>query len=137
MHGTIANYRNTDRSLAMATILLVDDSTAIRNMLKATLEPSGYRTLEASGGRAGLEIVRNQQLDLVICDQNMPGLDGLGMVKAIRSGSTNQNVPILVLTTENSDDMKSAFRAAGASGWMSKPFTPERLETALNKLLGN
>ncbi len=121
----------------MATILLVDDSATIRNMLKATLEPSGYRILEASGGRAGLEIVRQEALDLLICDQNMPGLDGLGLVKAIRAGSNNRNVPILILTTETSDAMKSAFRAAGASGWMSKPFTPERLETALNKLLGN
>lgn len=121
----------------MPTVLLVDDSATIRNMLKATLEPSGYRILEASGGRAGLEIVRQEALDLLICDQNMPGLDGLGLVKAIRAGSNNRNVPILVLTTETSDAMKSAFRAAGASGWMSKPFTPERLETALNKLLGN
>ncbi len=121
----------------MATILLVDDSTAIRNMLKATLEPSGYRILEASGGRAGLEVVRHEPLELIICDQNMPGLDGLGMVKAVRAGSNNRSVPILVLTTETSAEMKAAFRAAGASGWMSKPFTPERLETALNKLLAS
>ena len=119
----------------MATILLVDDSTTIRNMLKATLEPAGYRILEASGGRAGLEVVKQEPLDLIISDQNMPGLDGLGMVKAIRAGSSNQNVPILVLTTETSNEMKAAFRAAGASGWMSKPFTPERLEAALKKLL--
>ena len=94
----------------MATILLVDDSTTIRNMLKATLEPAGYRILEASGGRAGLEVVKQEPLDLIISDQNMPGLDGLGMVKAIRAGSSNQNVPILVLTTETSDAMKAAFR---------------------------
>lgn len=121
----------------MATILLVDDSTTIRNMLRATLEPAGYRILEASGGRAGLEVVRQEPIDLIISDQNMPGLDGLGMVKAIRAGNNNQNVPILVLTTETSDAMKTAFRAAGASDWMSKPFTPERLEAALKKLLGN
>lgn len=121
----------------MATILLVDDSPTIRNMLKATLEPSGHRILEASGGRTGLEMLRQEPLDLIICDQNMPGLDGLGMVKAIRAGSSNRHVPILVLTTETSDDMKAAFRAAGANGWMSKPFSPERLETALHKLLGN
>lgn len=121
----------------MATILLVDDSTTIRNMLRATLEPAGYRILEASGGRAGLEVVKQEPLDLIISDQNMPGLDGLGMVKAIRAGSDNPKVPILVLTTETSEAMKAAFRAAGASGWMSKPFTPERLEAALKKLLGN
>lgn len=121
----------------MATVLLVDDSASIRNMLKATLAPLDYRILEASGGRAGLEVVRQEELDLIISDQNMPGLDGLGMVKSIRAGTKNQNVPILVLTTETSDEMKAAFRAAGASAWMSKPFTPERLEAALTKLLGN
>ena len=119
----------------MTTILLVDDSATIRNMLKATLEPFGYRILEASGGRAGLEVVKQEKLDLIISDQNMPGLDGLGMVKSIRAGSNNPGVPILVLTTETSDEMKAASRAAGASGWMSKPFTPERLEAALKKLL--
>lgn len=119
----------------MTTILLVDDSTTIRNMLKATLQPMGYQILEAAGGRAGLEQVKQAKIDLVISDQNMPGLDGLGMVKAIREGTVNQNVPILVLTTETSDDMKTQFRAAGASGWMSKPFIPERLEAALKKLL--
>ena len=119
----------------MTTILLVDDSATIRNMLKATLEPFGYRILEASGGRAGLEVVKQEKLDPIISDQNMPGLDGLGMVKSIRAGSNNPDVPILVLTTETSNEMKAAFRAAGASGWMSKPFTPERLEAALKKLL--
>lgn len=121
----------------MTTILLVDDSTTIRSMLKATLAPFDYRILEAAGGRAGLEALKQENVDLVISDQNMPGLDGLGMVKAIRSGTVNQNVPILVLSTETSDDMKAAFRAAGASAWMSKPFTPERLEAALNKLLAH
>ena len=120
----------------MKTLLLVDDSTTIRNMLKAFLGPYSCRLLEAAGGRAGLEMVKQETIDLIITDQNMPGLDGLGMVKAIRAGSHNQNVPILVLTTETADEMKSAFRAAGASAWMSKPFTPERLEAALNKLLG-
>ena len=120
----------------MQTILLVDDSSTIRNMLKAFLQPLGYRTLEAAGGRAGLEHVKQEKLDLIITDQNMPGMDGLSMVKSIRSGTEKQNVPILVLTTETSDEMKTAFRAAGATGWMSKPFTPERLEAALKKLLG-
>lgn len=117
------------------TLLLVDDSAAIRNMLKATLAPYGYRLLEAAGGRAGLELIKQESIDLVISDQNMAGLDGLGMVKAIRAGTKNQHVPILVLTTETSDEMKAAFRSAGANGWMSKPFTPERLEAALKKLL--
>lgn len=120
----------------MPTILIVDDSTSIRNMLKACLQPLGYRIVEASGGRAGLEQLRQEDIDLIISDQNMPGMDGLSMVKSIRSGTVKQNVPILVLTTETSDEMKAAFRAAGATGWMSKPFTPERLEAALKKLLG-
>lgn len=119
----------------MTTILIVDDSTSIRNMLRATLQPMGYEVLEASGGRAGLEQLRQASVDLIITDQNMPGLDGLGMVKSIREGNVNQRVPIVVLTTETSDEMKASFRAAGANAWMSKPFTPERLEAALKKLL--
>lgn len=120
----------------MKTILVVDDSVSIRGMLKAFLEPKGYRIIEASGGRAGLEKVKQEKLDLVITDQNMPGLDGLGFVKGIREGDNNKSVPVMVLTTETSDEMKAKFRAAGANGWMSKPFTPERLEQAMNKLLG-
>ncbi len=120
----------------MKTILLVDDSTTIRNMLKAYLQPLGYKVLEAAGGRAGLQQAESQALDLIITDQNMPGLDGLGMVKAIREGGRNAQVPIIVLTTETSDEMKLKFRTAGANGWMSKPFSPERLETALKKFFG-
>lgn len=118
------------------TILLVDDSNSIRSVLKAFLQPQGHRIIEAAGGRAGLQQVESNTIDLIITDQNMPGLDGLGMVKAIREGQHNQRVPIVVLTTETSDEMKAKFRAAGANGWMSKPFTPERLEMALNKFLG-
>jgi two-component system, chemotaxis family, chemotaxis protein CheY len=121
----------------MPTILLVDDSSTIRNMLKAYLLPLGYTVIEAPGGRAGLEKARTDHLDLIITDQNMPGMDGLGMVKAIREGGEkNAHVPIVVLTTETSDDMKAKFRAAGANGWMSKPFSPERLDAALKRFLG-
>lgn len=120
----------------MKTILLVDDSNSIRNVLKACLLPLGHRIIEAAGGRAGLKQLESEPIDLVITDQNMPGLDGLGMVRAIREGAHNPRVPIVVLTTETSDEMKQQFRAAGANGWMSKPFTPERLEAALNKFLG-
>ena len=119
------------------TILTVDDSGSLRQMVTFVLKDAGYDVVEAIDGQDGLEKAKAQHIDLVLTDQNMPGLDGLGMVKAIRAGNNNQNVPILVLTTETSDAMKTAFRAAGASGWMSKPFTPERLEAALKKLLGN
>jgi len=118
------------------TILVVDDSTTIRNMLKAHLQPLGYNVLEAAGGRAGLEQVRNHDLDLIITDQNMPGMDGVTMVKAVREGERNTGVPIIVLTTETSDQMKAAFREAGASGWMSKPYSPDRLDSALKKYFG-
>lgn len=118
------------------TILVVDDSTTIRNMLKAHLQPLGHHVLEAAGGRAGLEQVRNHDLDLIITDQNMPGMDGVTMVKAVREGDRNTGVPIIVLTTETSDQMKAAFREAGASGWMSKPYSPDRLDSALKKYFG-
>lgn len=117
----------------VSTILVVDDSTSIRNMLKAFLMEFGLTVLEAGGGRAGLEQLRHNAVDLVITDQNMPGLDGVGFVKALRE--SGNSMPVLVLTTETSDEMKAKFRTAGANAWMSKPFTPERLEAALAKLL--
>ena len=73
---------------------------------------------------------------LIITDQNMPGMDGVTMVKAVREGDRNTGVPIIVLTTETSDQMKAAFREAGASGWMSKPYSPDRLDSALKKYFG-
>ncbi len=116
-------------------VLVVDDSLVIRQMLRADLTQRGYEVDEASGGRSALEKLRQRQFDMVVSDQNMPGMDGLTMVKALREIPEYARTPVLVLTTETSDEMKAAFRAAGATGWMSKPYDPERMSGALAKLM--
>ena len=116
-------------------ILVVDDSQVIRAMLYADLTQRGYAVDEASGGRSGLEKARAKQYDMVVTDQNMPGMEGLGLVKGLRELPGYETTPIMVLTTETSDEMKAKFRAAGASGWMSKPYSPERMTAALAKML--
>lgn len=116
-------------------VLVVDDSLVIRQMLRADLELRGYAVDDASGGRSALEKLRNKSYDLIVSDQNMPGMDGLTLVKALRELPEYARTPVLVLTTETSDAMKSAFRAAGASGWMSKPYDPDRMTAALAKFM--
>lgn len=116
-------------------ILVVDDSQVIRAMLVADLTRRGLLVDEASGGRSGLEKARNKQYDLVVTDQNMPGMEGLALVKSLRELAGYEKTPILVLTTETADEMKTKFRQAGASGWMSKPYAPEKMTAALAKLL--
>ncbi len=116
-------------------VLVVDDSLVIRQMLRADLSNRGYEVDDASGGRSALEKLRQKQYDMVVSDQNMPGMDGLTMVKALRELPQYARTPVLVLTTETSDEMKAAFRAAGATGWMSKPYDPDRMTSALAKLM--
>ncbi len=116
-------------------VLVVDDSLVIRQMLRADLELRGYAVDDASGGRSALEKLRNKQYDLVVSDQNMPGMDGLTLVKSLRELPQYARTPVLVLTTETSDEMKSAFRTAGASGWMSKPYDQDRMTAALSKFM--
>lgn len=116
-------------------ILVVDDSDVIRKMLYVDLTGRGYSVEQASGGRGALEKARQVQFDLIVTDQNMPGMDGLTFVKTLREWDTYAKTPIVVLTTETSDEMKAKFREAGANGWMSKPFSSERMTGALSKLL--
>jgi two-component system chemotaxis response regulator CheY len=116
-------------------VLIVDDSLVMRQMLTADLSSRGFIVDEASAGRGALEKARQHHYDLVVTDQNMPGMDGLNLVRGLRAMPGFERTPILVLTTETSEEMKAAFRQAGASGWMSKPFSPERMSAALAKLL--
>lgn len=114
-------------------ILVVDDSVAMRTLLRADLGGRGFYVDDASGGRGALEKARQKLYDLVVTDLNMPGLDGLGLVKALRELDGYAKTPILVLTTETSAETKVHLREAGASGWMSKPYAPERMTAALAK----
>jgi two-component system, chemotaxis family, chemotaxis protein CheY len=118
------------------TILAVDDSGSLRQMLAFSLKAAGYGVIEAVDGEDGLEKARKQTVDLVLTDQNMPGMDGLSLIKALRGMKNYQSVPILMLTTESGDDMKAMGKAAGANGWMVKPFDPARLTEVIRKLIG-
>jgi len=115
--------------------LIVDDSPSMRSVVAHCLTDIGMAVDEASGGRSGLEKARNKQYDVIVTDQNMPGMEGLEFVKSLRSMSAYAKTPIIVLTTETSEELKLAFRQAGANGWMSKPFTSERMSAAIAKLL--
>lgn len=118
------------------TILAVDDSGSLRQMVMFSLRAAGYQVVEAADGQEGLEKARLQVFDLVLTDQNMPRMDGLGLIRALRALSTYQAVPILMLTTESSDEMKAKGRAAGATGWLVKPFDPQRLIDVVKKVIG-
>lgn len=118
------------------SILAVDDSGSLRQMVVFSLCAAGYQVTEAVDGQDGLEKARIQVFDLVLTDQNMPRMDGLSLIRALRSMVTYQSVPILMLTTESSDEMKSKGRAAGANGWLVKPFDPQRLIEVVKKVIG-
>jgi len=117
-------------------LLIVDDSTMLRDMLSYALNEGGYDDVsDAVDGLDGLNKAKSEQFDLVITDVNMPNMDGLTFVKELRQLSQYQKTPILVLTTERSDEMKSKGKAAGATGWIVKPFVPDQLLKAVNIVL--
>ncbi len=118
----------------MKTILTVDDSPSIRQMLAYVLSSNGYRVIEAADGVEGLNLAKAHQADLVLTDQNMPKMDGIAFIKALRGLAAYKHVPIMMLTTESSPALKQQGRDAGATGWMVKPFDPEKLLEMLKKI---
>ena len=119
------------------TILAVDDSTSIRQMVAFTLKSAGYTVIEAADGQEGLEKASaNNSIDLVLTDQNMPKMDGLSLIKSLRGLPQFAATPILMLTTESSDVMKTQGKAAGATGWLVKPFDPHKLLEVVRKVIG-
>jgi len=117
-------------------LLIVDDSTMLRDMLSYALNEGGYSdVVEAVDGVDGLEKAKSAQCDLIITDINMPNMDGLTFVAELRKLSEYSKTPILVLTTERSDEMKTKGKAAGATGWIVKPFVPDQLLKAVNIVL--
>lgn len=119
----------------MLSILAVDDSPSMRKMVSFTLLGAGYRVVEAVDGQDAFEKAQTMQVDLVLADQNMPRLDGIGLTRMLRESPMYKNTPILILTTESSDEMKQAGRAAGATGWLVKPFDPNRLIEVIRKVI--
>ena len=117
------------------TILIVDDSPTMRSMVRSVLEQDKHHVCEAPDGRSALTTVEHTPPDLVITDVNMPEMDGLALVRALRGRTRQRFTPILVLTTEHGDAMKQRGREAGATGWLVKPFDPEQLRSVVDRVL--
>ncbi len=113
------------------SVLTVDDSRTIRDMLRHTLQDAGFAVFQAEDGQQGLEILDQSAPDVIVTDINMPRLDGFGFIEAVRKNPRWRAVPILVLTTESDAAKKSRAREAGATGWIVKPFNPEKLVQAV------
>ncbi len=117
------------------TILIVDDSTSIRQIVAFTLKQAGFAVLEGSNGQEGLAQLDTQRVDLIVTDLNMPVMDGITFVKNVRSRPNTKGVPVLMLTTESQDSKKKEGKAAGATGWLVKPFHPEKLLQTIARVL--
>jgi two-component system chemotaxis response regulator CheY len=115
-------------------IMVVDDSKTMRDMVAFTLKGAGYEVTQAEDGQAGLNNLKALKVDAVITDLNMPNLDGIGLIRALRADARFKSTPILMLTTESDPAKKSAGRDAGATGWIVKPFAPEKLLETLQKV---
>ena len=117
-------------------ILTVDDSQSIRQLVGFVLKGAGYLVEEAPDGAAGLAKAQATVFDLILTDQNMPNMDGLTLIKRLRASAPYARTPILMLTTESTDTMKSQGREAGATGWLVKPFEPNKLLEVVKKVIG-
>ena len=116
-------------------ILAVDDSNTMRQMVAHVLRQGGYVVLEAADAEAALELARAQRVDAVLTDHHLPGMDGIALVRALRAVPAHARTPIVILTTDRSEDLRQAGRQAGATGWMVKPFDPERLLEVFERVL--
>ncbi len=119
----------------MATVLVVDDSVSMRQMVSVTLKTAGYEVIEAGDGQQALQKAQSGTVDLVLSDVNMPVMNGIDLVKNLRAIPSFKFTPILMLTTESGGDMKGAGKAAGATGWIVKPFNPEQLLATVKKVV--
>ena len=119
-----------------ANLLIVDDSTSMRQMVAFALTSGGYNVKEAEDGIAALEVAKTQKFDAVITDVNMPRMDGIELIRQLRALPSYKFTPLLMLTTESGADKKSEGKAAGATGWLVKPFDPDQLLATVRKVLG-
>lgn len=119
----------------MATVLAVDDSASLRQMVVFTLKQAGYQVVEAANGQEALSKAKAQKFDLVLSDVNMPLMDGLTLVRELRKLPAFKFTPILMLTTESSMDKKQEGKAAGATGWIVKPFSPDQLISTVKRVV--
>lgn len=118
------------------SILIVDDSSAVRQSISFILEQAGYECMQAVDGADGLAKANTKSFDLVISDVNMPNMDGITLTKNLRQSALQKFTPILILTTESQADKMQEGKAAGATGWIVKPFDQEKLLAVVKKLIG-
>ena len=116
------------------TILVIDDSTSFRTVVRLALAKAGYTVVEAGDGVEALKKVESQKVNLVVCDVNMPNMDGITFLKTIKASPTHKFLPVIMLTTESQEDKKAEGRAAGARAWITKPFQPSQLVDAVGRL---
>ena len=120
--------------MTQKTVLSVDDSASIRQAARLTLEWAGYRVREAAGGQDALTLCERETVDAFITDLNMPEMDGIELIRRIRALPAHRFTPILMLTTESQQEKKVEGKAAGATGWIVKPFTPDQLTAVIKRV---
>lgn len=120
----------------MSIVLAVDDSTSMRRMVSFVLQDAGYEVLEAADGIEALGVAQSRLVSLVITDVNMPNMDGISLIRTLRALPGYQFTPLLMLTTESDPNRKQQGKQAGATGWILKPFSPEKLVNTVRKVLG-
>lgn len=118
------------------TILTIDDSASIRQMVAMTLKSAGHAVLEAGNGAEGYDQATSNKVDAVITDLNMPVLNGIEFIRKFRQHPASKGVPIILLTTESDDDLKRQAKEAGATGWIVKPFQQDQLLAVIRKVTG-
>lgn len=119
----------------MTRILAVDDSPSMRDMVRIALTGAGFDVTQAIDGEEALKLAKEQSFDLILSDVNMPRMDGIQLIRALRAESSYRHTPILMLTTEGSVDRKREGKEAGATGWMVKPFDPAQLIATMLRVL--
>ena len=119
----------------MKKVMIVDDSVSMRQMVGFTLRQAGYSVVEAPDGLEALAYARRYSVDLVLTDVHMPNMDGITLVRELRRIESYKHIPMLMLTTEAGQEKKVEGKQAGATGWLVKPFNPEKLLTTIAKVL--
>ena len=120
----------------MASIMAVDDTASMRQMISFTLNSAGHNVMEASDGDEALKIAQENKFDLIITDINMPNMDGITLVEKLRELADYKFTPILMLTTESQESKRAQGKKAGATGWIVKPFNPDQLLNVIENVLG-
>ena len=116
--------------------MTVDDSASVRQFISLTLEKAGYNVIEAKDGKDALSKLAGKSVHMALVDLNMPNMNGIEFIKVVRAGKKNKFIPLVMLTTESQISKKQEGKAAGATGWIVKPFKPEQLLAVIKKLLG-